>query len=222
MTSNRSRSSIRETSHSRRSESVIRPTLPLNGTAIACPIWMTSCAGGSSPHGAVMMRTSWPRRRSSSYDSRMYEFAPPGRGYAYGLTIPTFMRASSRSSLPHPPSSSLHGIAHHRAPLLPRDAVQMLAQRPVSAVGRRRAFEERVTEVLRRTPRELGPGRPDELGVVRVARARLRRAENAVVEPRSASATDAPGVRRIAQLDAVDVALGAAGVQCPERSLADG
>ncbi len=45
-------------SHSRRTESVMRPMLPLNGMAMACPIWMTSFAGGSSPQGAVMMRTS--------------------------------------------------------------------------------------------------------------------------------------------------------------------
>ena len=35
MMSNFSRSSIRDTSHSRRSDSVTRPMLPLNGTAIA-------------------------------------------------------------------------------------------------------------------------------------------------------------------------------------------
>jgi hypothetical protein len=40
--------------------------LPLNGIAIALPIWITSRAGGSSPHGAVMIRTSWPMSRSRS------------------------------------------------------------------------------------------------------------------------------------------------------------
>ena len=66
MMSNFSRSSMRDTSHSRRSDSVTRPMLPLKGIAIAWPIWITSRAGGSSPHGAVMIRTSCPMSRSRS------------------------------------------------------------------------------------------------------------------------------------------------------------
>src|SRR4051812_28812841 len=99
----------------------------------------------------------------------MCAFAPPGRGYAYGLTIPIFIRlppddclflasrlrllrgvastprlrprvASSlvadepllvRPSLllrPYPSTRAFHGVAHHRSPLLLRDAVEMLAE----------------------------------------------------------------------------------------------
>ena len=94
----RSRSSIREMRYSSRTESVTRPMLPLNGIAIARPIWMTSFAGGSSPHGAVMMRTSCPWSVSRLYVSRMWAFAPPGRGYAYGETIPIFMRLAPAGS----------------------------------------------------------------------------------------------------------------------------
>jgi len=45
---------------------VIRPIAPLYGTAMAWPIWMTSRAGGSSPQGAVMIRTLWPSSDSRS------------------------------------------------------------------------------------------------------------------------------------------------------------
>ncbi len=71
MMSNFSWRSMRFTSQSRRSESVIRPMLPLKGIAIARPTGITSRACGSSPHGAVMMRTSCPSSRSRSYVSRM-------------------------------------------------------------------------------------------------------------------------------------------------------
>src|SRR2546426_6509030 len=98
---------------------------------------MTSRAGGSSPHGAVMIRTSCPRSRRRSYVSRMCAFAPPGRGYAYGETIPIFKGGAARRSsflFPDAPPRAFHGVAHHRAPLLTRDPVKVLPERPVSSV----------------------------------------------------------------------------------------
>src|SRR5688572_15027758 len=101
----------------------------------------------------------------------MCAFAPPGRGYAYGDTIPIFMRSFLSSD---PSSRSLHRVAHHRAPLLCRDPVQVLAERPVSSVRTCRAIRDRATEGSPVVTREVGPRRADELRVMRVARARLR------------------------------------------------
>src|SRR5258706_3121084 len=232
MMSTRPRSSMREMSHSRRTESVMRPTLPLTGSAIAWPIWMTSLAGGSSPQGAVMIRTSCPSSVRWLYDSRMYEFAPPGRGYAYGLTMPIFIGLVPRVSSPpasrrrldaspagslvdslvgakpllvrslllrsHSSPRPLERISHHRAPLLARDAIEMLPEGPVSPVRRRRARFDRRPQVRGAPARIVRPRRPHEPGAMRVARAGGRNTQHTRVEPFRAVPSDAPGVRGVA------------------------
>src|SRR2546425_4975578 len=152
---------------------------------MACPIWMTSRAGGSSPHGAVMIRTSWPRSRRRSYVSRMCAFAPPGRGYAYGETMPIFNGgAARRSSLPSPdaPPRAFHGVAHHRAPLLTRDPVKVLPERPVSSVRSGGAIRDRAAQRGAVPALEFRPRRADEPRVVRVARTRFRDVQHRRVE----------------------------------------
>src|SRR2546430_6729481 len=120
---------------------------------------MTSRAGGSSPHGAVMMRTLWPSSERRSYVSRMCAFAPPGRGYAYGETMPIFIKPAQSpacgretrsglvvslvagepllaqlvSSLRHPAAGAPDPVAHHRPPPLRRRPPPMLADRPPAA-----------------------------------------------------------------------------------------
>src|SRR6266508_1065979 len=111
----------------------------------------------------------------------MCAFAPPGRGYAYGDTIPILInlwpqgplpltaRRSSHSSFPGDPSPrALHRIAHHRAPLLEHDPVQVLAEGPVSSVRSRRAIRDGPPQRRTVGTRELGPRRPDQVRVVSV------------------------------------------------------
>src|SRR5438132_1507944 len=168
MMSNFSRSSMRDTSHSSRSESVTRPMLPLNGTAIAWPTWMTSWAGGSSPHGAVMMRTSWP--------------------ISFRWTC---------------------------------DTIEVLPQRPVSALRLRRAFGDRAAQVGGGAAGVFGPCGADELRVVRVAGAGLGDVEEGRVQPGRPAAAHASRVRRIAQLDPVHAAFRGTPLQAAQRALAD-
>src|SRR5437899_10856441 len=169
---------------------------------------MTSRAGGSSPHGAVMIRTSWPRSRRRSYVSRMCAFAPPGRGYAYGETMPIFNGEATRRSsflFPGAPPRAFHGIAHHRAPLLTRDPVKALPERPVSSVRSGGAIRDRAAKCRTVVAVEIGPRRADELRVVRVARPGFRDVQHRRVEPGRARTTHSTCVRGIARLDAVDV-----------------
>src|SRR5688572_31417973 len=110
----------------------------------------------------------------------MCAFAPPGRGYAYGDTIPIFNFSFLFSD---PSSRSLHRVAHHRAPLLCRDPIQVLAERPVSSVRSCRAILDRAPQGRGVIAFEVGPRGPDQLRVVRVARARLRDVQHLLVEP---------------------------------------
>src|SRR5204863_7090458 len=99
---------------------------------------------------------------------------------AYGLTIPIFIGRRSLSLLlsrPYPSPRALHGVAHHRSPLLLRDAVEMLAEGPVSSVCPCRALRDRLPQIGGTRAGEIGPCGPDQLRVVRIARSRLGRAE---------------------------------------------
>ena len=216
--SNFSRSSMRDTSHSRRSDSVTRPMLPLKGTAIAWPTWITSRAGGSSPHGAVMIRTSCPMSRRRSYVSRMCAFAPPGRGYAYGRHDPDLHSSLLICLLARFTGSRT--IERHCCCATPSRCSPSVQCRPSGRVVR--------PSIARRSAApsfavEVGPGRPHQLRVMRVARARLGDVQDLLVEPDRAGAADAARVRRIARLDAVDVheRIGR-GRERSQRALADG
>src|ERR671936_1241765 len=120
----------------------------------------------------------------------MYEFAPPGRGYAYGETIPIFikelvarsllLRASGADSA----TGALYGVAHHRAPLLPRGPVEVLAEGPLAPVRFRLFCPEGGAELVRGGAGKLGPAGPHERSMVRIARSRLRDPKDVSVEPR--------------------------------------
>src|SRR5206468_1494653 len=108
--------------------------------------------------------------------------------------MPIFMRSRSSFLLPHASRRPFHRIAHHGAPLLTRDAIEVLAERPVSSVWSRGATRDRAAERGAVLTIEIGPRRADKLGVMRVARARLRDVEHRRVEPGRARPTHSPRV----------------------------
>src|SRR6266849_3072995 len=124
--------------------------------------------------------------------------------------MPIFNGGAARRSfrfsllLPDPSPRPLHRIAHHRAPLLPRDPVKMLAERPVSSVRSGAAIRDRAAECDSVVAVEIGPGRADQLGVMRVARTGLRDVKDRRVEPTGTRATYSARIGRIASLDGVD------------------
>src|SRR4051812_37558429 len=102
----------------------------------------------------------------------MYEFAPPGLGYAYGDTIPIFK--TSRLLLLRTPRAdsaacALDRVPDHGPPLLRRGAFEVLAEGPPPPVGSGRASSQCGPEVVGRRSGEVGPARSNESGVVRIA-----------------------------------------------------
>src|SRR5919198_6169016 len=112
----------------------------------------------------------------------MGSFAPPGRGYAYGETMPIF----TASPLPSPAARLPHRRDDHRAPLLVRDPREVIAHPPRLPVRDGRAVDDRAAHVVGRAPLELGPRRADERRAVRVARAGLGGADRVPIEARRA------------------------------------
>src|SRR5438105_8728329 len=153
----------------------------------------------------------------------MYEFAPPGRGYAYGETMPTFIprgrSISSRSG--HATARPPERLPHHRAPLLLRRAVEVLADRPATAVRHRGPLHDRPLQVGRGPPREIGPARPHEVAVMGIAGAGHGDVEQVRVEPFGATHAHASRPRGVPQLDPVDHPLSSRTLELPQGPLAD-
>src|SRR5260370_29456805 len=114
------------------------------------------------------------------------------------------MPASFLLGAGHCAASALDRVADHRPPLLLGGTVQVLLQRPTAAVPHGLVRLDGASQLRRRGPGKVGPTRPDERFVGRIARSRLRYAEAMGVEPESAGGADAPGIGRIAPLDRVD------------------
>src|SRR2546428_142133 len=94
----------------------------------------------------VRVRTARPRVRVGRHDADLHQSLPFGQKTRSGLVDslvtakPLLAHLSLSSLLGHAAPRALHRIADHGPPLLLRDAVEVLAERPVSSFGSGRAF----------------------------------------------------------------------------------